>query len=181
MKQEFSTRAKSIVVAGITLAAASPFVVNFIAKWERDPRKPTTVYADKLAGGLPTVCSGITKHVATVPVIVGEVWSEEKCAQQEAQAITRVQTQLAKCFTRPVPQSVFDSATSHAWNFGVSATCFSRAMYEWNYGDMKLGCSLMAYQYDGTTPNWSYAGGVFYRGLHNRRIAERDNCVKDLK
>lgn len=172
---------KVIVVAGATLVAASPWLIKFIPSWERDHKAPTTVYADKLAGGLPTVCSGITKHVATVPVIVGEVWSEEKCAEQEAQAITKIQVTLARCFTRPVPQSVFDSATSHAWNFGVSKTCASESMKQWNYGDIRLGCSLLAYQYDEKTPNWSYAGGVFYRGLHNRRIAERDNCVKDLK
>lgn len=170
----------AIVVAGATLAAASPWVVDFISKWERDPRKPTTVYADKLANGLPTVCSGITKHVATVPVIVGEVWTEEKCKEQETQALTRVQLTLAKCFTRPPPQSVFDSATSHAWNFGDDKTCGSEAMKQWNLGNYALGCELLAYQYDGTTPNWSYVNGKFYRGLHNRRKAEMENCLKGV-
>lgn len=35
----------------------------------------------------------------------------------------------------------------------------------------RLGCQLIAYQYDGTTPNWSYSGdGRFVKGLHNRRV-----------
>jgi len=32
------------------------------------------VYADKLAGGLPTVCKGITKWASPYPVVVGERW-----------------------------------------------------------------------------------------------------------
>lgn len=179
-KQYVAKKVITLTVAGVTLVAASPFVVNFIAKWERDPKAPTTVYADKLAGGLPTVCSGITKHTATIPVIVGQVWTEAQCQEQESQALTKLQQQLAKCFTLAPPQSVFDSATSHAWNFGVDKTCGSEAMKHWNLGNYSVGCELLAYQYDGTTPNWSYAGGKFYRGLHNRRKAEMENCLKGV-
>ena len=169
---------KVIVVAGATLVAASPWLVEFLPSWERDHKAPTTVYADNLAGGLPTVCSGITKHTATIPVIVGEVWTEAQCQEQESQALFKIQQRLAKCFTLAPPQSVFDSATSHAWNFGVAKTCGSEAMKQWNLGNYALGCELLAYQYDGTTPNWSYVGGKFYRGLHNRRKAEMENCLK---
>lgn len=32
------------------------------------------------------------------------------------------------------------------------------------------------------SPNWSFAGKVFYRGLYNRRLAERSElCLRDLK
>ena len=88
---------------------------------------------------------------------------------------------LAICFTRLPPQSVFDAATSHAWNFGVGKTCSSAAMKQWNFGNYLLGCQLLAFQYDGTTPNWSLSDGKFVQGLHNRRLDEKKVCLKDVK
>jgi hypothetical protein len=58
-----------------SLVLASAATVSMLDKWEPAKGKPGAeliVYADKLAGGLPTVCNGITKHVSTIPVIVGE-------------------------------------------------------------------------------------------------------------
>ena len=145
------------------------------------PDAHLVVYADKLAQGLPTVCNGITKHVATIPVVVGEKWTQEMCNQQEEQAVAKIQDSLAQCFKVLPPQSVFDAATSHAWNFGVGKTCTSSAMRHWNQGNYKLGCQLIAYQYDGTTPNWSFSDGKFVKGLHNRRVDEMQTCLKDVK
>ena len=88
---------------------------------------------------------------------------------------------LALCFKKLPPQSTFDAATSHAWNFGVGKTCTSSAMKQWNQGNYKLGCQLIAYQYDGTTPNWSFSDGKFVKGLHNRRVDEMQTCLKDVK
>ena len=169
-------------IAG-SLVLASAGTLGLLHKWE--PAKGSTdahlvVYADKLANGLPTVCAGITKHVATVPVIVGEKWTEEKCRQQEEQALSKVQSQLVMCFKVLPPQSVFDAATSHAWNFGLNATCKSQAMKQWNLTNWKQGCRLIAFDYSGN-PNWSYADGKFVQGLHNRRIDEMKTCLKDVK
>jgi GH24 family phage-related lysozyme (muramidase) len=170
-------------IAG-SLILASAGTLGLLHKWEPAKGKPDAhlvVYADKLANGLPTVCAGITKHVATVPVIVGEKWTEEKCRQQEEQALSKVQSQLAMCFKKLPPQSTFDAATSHAWNFGVNKTCGSAAMKHFNQGNYRMGCRLIAYQYDGTTPNWSFSDGKFVQGLHNRRIDEMNLCLKDVK
>jgi lysozyme len=167
-----------------SLVLASAGAVGLLHKWEPARGKPgahLVVYADKLAEGLPTVCSGITKHVATIPVIVGEVWTQEVCDQQEEQALSKLQLQLAKCFKVRPPQSVFDASTSHGWNFGENRTCGSQAMVQFNNGNYKLGCRLIAFEYDGTTPNWSYSGGKFIQGLHNRRIDEMKLCLKDVK
>ena len=54
-------------------------------------------------------------------------------------------------------------------------------MKQWNQGNYKLGCQLIAYQYDGTTPNWSFSDGKFVKGLHNRRVDEGQTCLKDVK
>ena len=169
------------LAGSLILAAAG--AVGLLHKWE--PATGTSdahlyVYADKLANGLPTACSGITKHVATIPLVVGQKLTQEQCNQQEEQALEKVQNQLAMCFKKLPPQSVYDAATSHAWNFGVNKTCTSAAMKQWNIPNYPLGCRLIAFQYDGS-PNWSYADGRFIKGLHKRRIDEMQTCLKDVK
>ena len=164
-----------------SLVLASAATVGMLNKWE--PAKGSQdahliVYADKLAGGLPTTCSGITKHVATIPVIVGDKWTEEMCLEQESKALEKVQSTLAKCFVTLPPQSVFDAATSHAWNFGVNKTCSSEAMKHWNLKNYKVGCRLIAWTYD-DKPNWSFSDGRFVQGLQNRRIDEMNLCLRD--
>jgi GH24 family phage-related lysozyme (muramidase) len=173
-------------LAGSLILASAAVVggTGLLDRWEPAKGKPDAhlyVYADKLAQSLPTVCNGITKHVATIPVIVGEKWTQQMCDQQEEQAVSKVQNTLAQCFKTLPPQSVFDAATSHAWNFGTGRTCGSGAMKQWNIRNYKLGCQLIAFEYDGTTPNWSYADGKFRKGLHNRRIDEMNTCFKDVK
>ena len=166
-----------------SLVLASAGALGILHKWEPAKGKPDAhliVYADKLAQGLPTVCSGITKHVATIPVIVGEKWTEEMCKEQESQALEKVQSALVKCFKTLPPQSTFDAATSHAWNFGVSKTCSSQSMKQWNLGNYKLGCTLIASTPDGK-PNWSFSDGKFVQGLQNRRQDEVKLCMRDVQ
>lgn len=165
-----------------SLVLASAATVGVLNKWEPAKGSPDAhlvVYADKLAGGLPTNCSGITKHVATIPVIVGDKWTPEMCLEQESQALEKVQNTLVKCFKTLPPQSVFDAATSHAWNFGAGKTCSSQAMKQWNAGNFKLGCTLIASTYDGK-PNWSFSDGKFIQGLQNRRQDEVKLCLRDV-
>lgn len=175
--------AATIAVAGAVLQAASPELIQHLTKWESGGKRVLVVYADKLAGSTPTVCNGLTKAVTKTPIIVGQRWTEETCIAEERAAVFKVQTQLAPCFHRPPPQSVFDMATSHAWNFGVSATCGSGAMAAWNRGDWKLGCARMARGDDGRLV-WSYvctpSGCTFIQGLANRRADEAGICWPDF-
>lgn len=167
------------------LVLGSAALVAFVGGWERDKHHPYTVYADKLAKsarypqGLPTNCSGVTPYVTTTPMIVGEDWGEAKCDREDAAALAKVQTQLRRCFIHTPPQSVFDAATSHAWNLGVSATCGSSAMREWNQGQWSLGCERLHFSAGGRAI-WVYAGGKFIQGLDNRRAAEVALCKRDL-
>lgn len=167
-------------------------VAAFIGMWEggKTGDGSSVVYADRLARGLPTVCGGLTRHITTTPIVVGERWSAEKCLAEERKAIATVQLQLEKCFHSMPPQSVFDAATSHAWNNGVSATCGSSAMTAWNAGDWMLGCRRLAVS-DGGRRIWSYVktgrklpdGKPEYRfvqGLANRRDAERKMCAEGI-
>lgn len=174
-----------IVVAGVALQAASPWTMNFLEKWESSGSRVLIAYADKLAGGLPTVCNGLTRHVTTTPIVVGAYWPKEKCVAEEQKAVKAVQVNLARCFKLPPTQRVFDVATSHAWNNGAAATCGSAAMSAWNSGQWELGCRRLA-RSDSGKPVWSYvcktAKGqrtcVFVQGLANRREDEASECPK---
>lgn len=170
--------------AGGALVFASAGLIAFLGAWEGN--NEYRVYADKLAGGLPTVCRGLTKHVTKTPIIVGEVWPSEKCDAEEKKAIEAVQGKLINCFTVAPPQRVFDAASSHAWNNGVAATCGSLAMQSFKSGDWATGCRRI-YQSDTGKAVWSYVrtGRMidgkpemkFVQGLANRRMAEYRLCM----
>lgn len=167
-----------IVRFGVPLIIGGAGFLAFLGRWEGEGR---TVYADKLAGGLPTACFGITKHTSPVPVIVGEVWSEEKCYEVAAMVVEDDQLKLSRCIRVAVSQNTFDALSSHAHNFGVGNTCASRALELINRGRLVDGCHALAHAPDGR-PVWSYVtepdgSKRFVKGLYNRRLAERDLCL----
>lgn len=163
----------AIAAAGLTLCSGALY--TFLGRWEGEGQN--IVYADNLANGIPTVCRGITHWVTDTPVVVGEYWSDEKCEREEKAAIVAVQSHLILCFkSRYPPQSVFDMATSHAWNLGYPNTCGSQAMKAWQQGNWELGCKRLQVS-DGGKLVWVYSNGKFVRGLANRRADERANCT----
>ena len=168
-------------IAG-ALMLGSERLMEFVEKWESGGKRVLVVYADKLAGGLPTVCNGLTRHVTDTPIIIGERWTDERCeAEEKAAMIHKVQVPLLRCFNHIPPQSVFDAASEHGWNFGVGKTCGSVAMQHWNRRDYVTGCQRLAHGYDGR-PVWAYAGGKFYPGLHARRKDSIDAlCLRDVQ
>lgn len=172
-----SLRAK-IVSGAIVVASAG--LLAFLGTWEGEGQN--TVYPDKLARGLPTVCKGITRHTSPYPVVVGDYWSEERCEEVELLVVEKDQLKLADCITNPdVTQNTFDALSSHAHNFGVATTCKSRAVGLINSGNIPAGCRALAWGSDGR-PVWAYTtdakgNKVFVRGLHRRRLAEAELCA----
>lgn len=168
------------IAAGLIVLCSSGLTA-FLGKWEGEGQN--VVYADKLARGLPSVCKGITKHTSPYPVIVGDFWSDARCAEVEHLVISKGQLELADCITnQDVGQNPFDALTSHGHNVGNPNTCASRAVGLINAGRISEGCRALAYAPDGS-PVWSYvtlANGrkQFVQGLHNRRIAEMELCLK---
>jgi GH24 family phage-related lysozyme (muramidase) len=169
------------IMAGVIALASTPLVI-FLGTWEGNGQN--TAYADKLAGGLPTVCKGITRFTSPYPVVVGDYWSPAKCAEVEQLVIRKTQLQLAECITNPnVGQNTFDALTSHGHNFGVTSTCASRAVALINAGRIAEGCKALAWAPDGKTPVWAYVTDAkgqkrFVPGLHNRRLAESRLCAE---
>ena len=84
------------IAAGAMVLSSSTLVV-FLGTWEGNGQN--TVYADKLARGLPTVCKGITRHTSPYPVVVGDYWSDARCDEVEQMVIRKGQLQLADCIT----------------------------------------------------------------------------------
>lgn len=173
-KVKVAVGAAALVASG-TLALFSPQLQAFLGKWEGEGQN--VVYADKLAGGLPTVCKGITKYASPEPVVVGDYWSEEQCEKIERMVVERGQISLADCIEVDVSQNTFDSLSSHSHNFGVPSTCASRAVGLINRGRLIEGCDALAHKPDGT-PAWSYVGRAYVRGLYNRRLDERAWCMR---
>ncbi|MFP1683355.1 lysozyme [Alloalcanivorax sp. C16-1] len=167
-----ASKRTAMVAGGLALASAA--LMAFLGVWEGEGEY--TVYADSLAGGLPTVCKGITPYTSSRPVVVGETWTAAECEAEEQRVVEQTQHALARCIEQPVPQHVFDALTSHAHNLGWPATCGSRAVRLINAGRLDAGCRALAWHPDGR-PAWSYAGGRFYQGLHNRRLAEMAMCL----
>lgn len=170
-------------IATGSLVLASVGLATFLGTWEGASQN--TVYADKLARGLPTVCKGITKHTSPYPVVIGDYWSPERCAEVEHLVISRGQLELADCISNDqISQKVFDALSSHGHNFGNPATCASRAVGLINAGRVAEGCRALAWGEDGR-PVWAYttdAEGqrVFVRGLHRRRLAEMRMCLEGV-
>lgn len=173
-----TTKAGKTGVIGAGLVLASAAALGLISKWETPAGQTDRyrVYADKLADGLLTSeCNGITPHITSTPMRLGDVWDAATCKAETRRAVAKVQTALLKCFQRVPPQSVFDAATSHAWNFGADKTCHSQAMAAWNQGNWTLGCRRLLVGDNGKL-QWVYAGGKFYQGLANRRADEMVTC-----
>ena len=168
-----------IAIGALVLVSSS--LTAFLGKWEGNGQN--TAYADKLARGLPTVCKGITKHTSPYPVVVGDYWSDARCAEVEHLVIEKGQLALADCLTnQAIGQNTFDALTSHGHNFGVPTTCASRAVGLINAGRIAEGCMALARAPDGT-PVWSYVTDAqgkkrFVPGLYARRLAEAELCAK---
>jgi GH24 family phage-related lysozyme (muramidase) len=175
--------AKRIVVKyGVPLVLASASYLGFVHDWEADKKAAEKVYADRLARGEPTVCDGITNAVSPYPVIVGDIWSAERCEEVNSLVATKTQLKLLDCVKTAIQQNTFDALSSHAHNVGVGNTCASRALGLINAGRLAEGCAALANGADGN-PVWSYTKApdgklTYIPGLYNRRVAEAALCVK---
>lgn len=171
---------RKILAGTVGLVLGSSSLVAFLGNWEGEGQN--VVYADKLAQGLPTVCAGITRHTSPYPVIVGDYWSPERCAEVEHLVVKKGQLALADCLTNErISQNTFDALYSHGHNLGVPSTCASRAVALINAGRIAEGCRALAWGADGR-PVWAYVTDAkgnkrFVPGLHARRRAEAELCA----
>jgi len=160
------------------LALLSPQLQQMLSRWEGDNQN--VAYADKLAGGVPTVCRGLTNATSPEEIVVGDYWSPERCAEVEQLVVSKGQISLADCIHVVISQPIFDALSDHAHNLGYPNTCASRAVGLVNAGRLAEGCDALAHAPDGR-PVWSYVGTRFVQGLYNRRLDERRVCLSGLQ
>jgi lysozyme len=164
---------KGAIPAVFMAALTGPLALGTMVRWEGDIHK---VYADKLAYNIPTFCAGRTDWAAKV----GAPLSSDFCAEVNKVTLIEYGYAVLECANWDhLSANRLIAMTIFAVNVGKEGACRSQAMVNINRGRIKEGCDLIAYKPDGS-PNWSLAGGKFVRGLHNRRQAERDLCLRGL-
>lgn len=156
-------RAHSRSIAGVAIAGAA--LIAFVSGWEGDEK---VAYADKLAGGLPTVCNGHTGP----EVRVGDVWTKAQCDAILLKNLDAHGTGLLACVKVPLNQNQYDALTAWTFNVGVSAACNSTLVRVLNAGQYARACDELL--------RWNRAGGREVRGLTNRRQAERALCLRPV-
>ena len=163
-----------VVPAALSAALVSALAIGSLESLEGNIHE---VYADGLAGGLPTRCAGDTNH--NMPV--GTKLTDDDCREINKLTLIRYGTQVLSCtnWDRLTPKRLI-GLTLFAINVGVNGACNSQSFKAINRGDIKAGCDLLARKPDGS-PNWSYARSVYVQGLQNRRQAERKLCLDDWR
>lgn len=153
------------------LVLASAALIGALQLWEG---QRLTVYADKLAGGLPTYCSGRTQP----PRPVGSMLTQQECDAIDRQTAMEYGRAILACIPADrLDQNSFDAMTLFAINVGKTGACNSRAAHLMRDGQREAACRAMAYGPDGRSV-WSYARGVYVQGLHNRRQYEMNWCFR---
>lgn len=148
--------------AVITLVTASLFAG--VQLWESSGKVILTPYRD--IAGIWTVCAGITGP----DVVPGKTYTEAECEALEAREIIRHGQGVLACATGPMTQKRYEALALFAYNVGIDAACKSTAMKKLNAGDIQGGCDALLM--------WSKVKGNFVKGLHNRRLFEREWCLQ---
>jgi lysozyme len=166
------------IAAGIVVAAAS--LLTFVAGWEGES---LPVYADKLAGGLPTVCNGHTGP----DVRLGDVWTKAQCDAVLIRNVVKHGEGILACITVPINQNEYEAYSSLAFNLGVGAVCNSSIPVKIKEGRRMEACNtILEFNKvrDRSKPKvfnqrkqiWEYPL-IPVRGLTNRRKAEWAICI----
>lgn len=167
--------------AGIVIAAAS--LVTFVAGWEGES---LPVYADKLAGGLPTVCNGHTGP----DVRLGDVWTKEQCDAVLIKNIHKHGEGVLACLPVGVNQNEYEAYSSLAFNVGTGAVCNSSIPRKLRDNERRAACdTILEFNKvrDCTKPKVFNAKKQAWecplipiRGLTLRRQAEHAICVRPM-
>ncbi|ADP10185.1 Phage lysozyme [Erwinia sp. Ejp617] len=108
----------------------------------------------------------------TEGVVPGRSITGQQAAGNLITNVLRVESALAQCVTEPVPQSVYDSLVSLAFNVGTTKTCGSTMVKLLNEKRWRDACQQL--------PRWIYVKGVFNPGLKKRRAREMAWCLTGI-
>lgn len=143
---------------GITLVTAS--LIAFVTTWEGTSYK---VYAD--VGGVATVCQGYTGP----EVKLGDTWTKERCDEVLKEALAVHGAGALACTHRPISQEYYEAIASFTYNVGIASYCKSTMRLLIDAGNFTAACNEFT--------RWTKVHGRPWRGLMNRREAERRLCL----
>ena len=162
-----------LVPLALVAALTSPVAFTTLERWEGNVLK---VYADHLAGGLPTFCAGRTDPNAEV----GTKLTSDECQAINKTTLIEYGSAVLGCTNwTMLDADRLIGLTIFAINVGKNGACNSQAFRSINAGRIAQGCDLLARRPDGL-PNWSHVGAKYVQGLQNRRQAERSLCLSGL-
>lgn len=147
---------------------------NFIGQREGEVR---TTYLD--AGRVETWCFGHTGPNAK------SSYTGEECIDLLLKDTTKFQTGVRKQVGRDMPQSVLAAMTSASYNAGLGAFATSPMLPLLRQGSWKAACEALHAPVKtpyGVALGWrATVAQRPHRGLGNRREAEYQLCVEDLR
>ena len=153
-------------VVGGGVGAVLMLAATFIGPWEGLYTHP---YRDPV--GVLTVCYGAT---AADNVDLSKSYTPAECKDMLAKDLPKYDNQLKSC----LKPEVYDALPLHrhaafisaVYNFGVGTWCHSAMVRDLNAGNTRQACDdLLLYD---------RAKGKELQGLENRRVAEREWCLR---
>ena len=150
----------------ITRAAQSAVIALSIPLVAQFEGLRTKAYLD--TGGVPTICYGETADVK-----LGDTSTPAACQKMLTARIGYFSMQVTALTDIPLPPETHAAITSFTYNVGVQAFKTSTLRRLLNSGDIAGACNQLT--------RWTYDNKVYVQGLMNRRIVERDLCLKGLK
>lgn len=171
-------RIVAVVTGGVVLVGSlvigRPELVSALQRWEG---QETTVYADKLAYGVPTVCSGFTDW----SLRVGQVYDKAFCDKLDQKTAIEYGIAVAACIgAENLNQHSLDAMTLFAVNVGKKGACGSRAAQLLRAKRHDDGCRAISRGPNGERV-WITSGGKPRKGLANRRDFETALCLKPIE
>lgn len=114
--------------------------------------------------------SGIGHTAGVVPK--GDI-TERKAAENLIADVLNVERRLAACAPVAMPQPVYDTVVSFAFNVGTGAACRSTLVGFIKRQQWPQACDQLT--------RWVFVNGVKNKGLENRRLREWAYCMKGAK
>lgn len=160
----FTQRLKQGTVAGaalaVSLSASEGIRLN--------------AYPDPATHGKPwAICMGKTSGVHP-----GMKATLAECKKQLYEEVPKYVIPLEACIHVPVPDKRLIALASAAWNLGPATVCGKKGRKQpsiadlLNAGQWKEGCDAFL-RYD-------HAAGIYFPGLHSRRVRERALCLEPI-
>lgn len=154
-----------IAIAALTLSASA--FVGIAANEGYEP-----VAKPPIPGDVPTLGFGETKGVKH-----GDKTTPVRALVRLMESADGYQRGVKRCVKVPLYQNEFDAYVDFTYQMGVGAFCGADFVKKLNAGDYAGACRGMANHPDGS-PAWSNAQGKYWQGIHDRRIRNRDLCLK---